>query len=51
MDSGATVSVIPKQLWLDITKGGAELTRYHGDVSAANGGEMGILGKWQTVAI
>lgn len=49
VDSGATLSVIPKQLWLDITKGGVELTGHSGDVSAANGGEMGILGKWQTV--
>lgn len=49
VDSGATLSVIPKQLWLDITKGGSELVGHHGDVSAANGGQMGILGKWQTV--
>uniref|UniRef100_A0A8C5BZ39 Peptidase A2 domain-containing protein n=1 Tax=Gadus morhua TaxID=8049 RepID=A0A8C5BZ39_GADMO len=49
VDSGATLSVIPKQLWLEITKGGAELSGHQGDVSAANGGLMGILGKWQTV--
>lgn len=49
VDSGATLSVIPKQLWLEITKGGAELSGHHGDVSAANGGLMGIMGKWQTV--
>ncbi|XP_063063732.1 basic salivary proline-rich protein 2-like isoform X2 [Engraulis encrasicolus] len=49
IDSGATLSVIPKQIWLDITKGGSELTGHHGEVSAANGGLMGILGKWQTI--
>uniref|UniRef100_A0A8C1ND16 Peptidase A2 domain-containing protein n=1 Tax=Cyprinus carpio TaxID=7962 RepID=A0A8C1ND16_CYPCA len=49
VDSGATLSVIPKQRWLEITKGGTELSGHHGDVSAVNGGLMGILGKWQTV--
>uniref|UniRef100_A0A8C2G0P5 Peptidase A2 domain-containing protein n=1 Tax=Cyprinus carpio TaxID=7962 RepID=A0A8C2G0P5_CYPCA len=49
VDSGATLSVIPKQRWLEITKGGTELSGHHGDVSAANGGLMRILGKWQTV--
>ena len=51
VDSGATLSVIPKQLWLEITKGGAELSGHQGDVSAANGGLMGILGKWQTASL
>lgn len=49
VDSGATLSVIPKTLWSDMTKGGSDLTEYTGDVSAANGGGMVILGKWQTV--
>lgn len=49
VDSGATLSVIPKQVWLDITKRGSDLAGHHGDVSATNGGGMGILGKWQTV--
>lgn len=41
VDSGATLSVIPKQLWLDLTKGGSELVGHQGDVSAANGGGGG----------
>ena len=49
VDSGATLSIIPKSLWLDMTKGGSELMGYSGDVAAANGGGMVILGKWQTV--
>ena len=49
VDSGATLSVIPKGVWLAITKGGSELVGHQGDVSAANGGGMGILGKWHTV--
>lgn len=44
VDSGATLSVIPKEVWLTITKGGSELAGHQGDVSAANGGGMGILG-------
>ena len=49
VDSGATLSIIPKSLWSDMTKGGSELVGYAGDVSAANGGGMVILRKWQTV--
>lgn len=43
-----SIYVIPKQIWHDLTKGGSELTGHQGDVSAANGGRMGIVGKWQT---
>ena len=46
VDSGATLVVIPKQVWLEITKGRVELLDHQGDVSAANGGRMGILGTW-----
>lgn len=46
VDSGATLSVIPKWVWLAITKGGSELV---GDISAANGRGIEILGKWHTV--
>ena len=49
VDSGATFSVIPKKIWLNITNGGSQLDGHQGEVSAANGGGMGILGKWQTV--
>lgn len=49
VDSGATLSIIPKQVWLVITKGGSELVGHESDVSAVNGGGMGILGKWHTV--
>lgn len=49
VDSGAALSVIPKQVWLSITNGGSELMGHEGNVSAANGGAMGVMGKWQTV--
>lgn len=49
VDSGAALSVIPKQVWMTITKGGSELEKYQGDVSAANGGVVAILGRWHTV--
>lgn len=49
VDRGAKLSVIPKQVWLAITKDGSELVGHQGDVSAANDRGMGILGKWYTV--
>lgn len=49
VDTGATRSVIPKQIWLSITKGGSDLQKYVGDARAANGGAMEVLGGWQTV--
>lgn len=51
VDSGATLSVIPKHIWLTITNGGPELTGYIGNVSAANGGGMGVLGHQQSVSL
>uniref|UniRef100_A0A668B003 Peptidase A2 domain-containing protein n=1 Tax=Myripristis murdjan TaxID=586833 RepID=A0A668B003_9TELE len=49
VDTGASHSIIPKQVWLSITKGGSDLQEYIGDARAANGGAMQILGGWQTV--
>ncbi|XP_039509629.1 uncharacterized protein LOC120464304 [Pimephales promelas] len=49
IDTGAQVSIIPKQRWLTITNGGAHLERHEGVVRVANGGRMLILGRWQTV--
>lgn len=48
VDSGADRSIIPKSLWLTLTNGGCGLVDYQGNVSAANGGGMHILGVWQT---
>uniref|UniRef100_A0A3B3SMD4 Peptidase A2 domain-containing protein n=1 Tax=Paramormyrops kingsleyae TaxID=1676925 RepID=A0A3B3SMD4_9TELE len=49
VDTGASCSVIPKHLWLAITKGGCELVDYKGEATAANGGGMHVVGCWQTV--
>uniref|UniRef100_A0A8B9J5V6 SRCR domain-containing protein n=1 Tax=Astyanax mexicanus TaxID=7994 RepID=A0A8B9J5V6_ASTMX len=49
IDTGAQVSIVSKKTWLDITGGGSDLQSYEGRVAVANGGEMEILGKWQTV--
>ena len=49
IDSGACLSVIPKQIWLTATNGGSELNVYAGEVAAANGGGMGVMGSWQTI--
>lgn len=49
VDTGASCSVIPKQLWLTITKGGCNLENYMGRATAANGGGMHVVGCWQTV--
>uniref|UniRef100_A0A668AJ95 Peptidase A2 domain-containing protein n=1 Tax=Myripristis murdjan TaxID=586833 RepID=A0A668AJ95_9TELE len=49
VDTRASHSIIPKQVWLSITKGGSDLQEYIGDARAANGGAMQILGGWQTV--
>lgn len=49
VESGATLSVIPKHIWLTITNGGSELTGYTGNVSASNGEGMEVVGRWQTV--
>lgn len=49
IDTGAQVSIVPKQFWLNVTKGGSSLDGYQGKVAVANGGEMSILGRWQTV--
>lgn len=49
IDTGAQASVISKSVWLQITKGGRELTEYNREVCAANGGDMRIMGRWQTV--
>lgn len=48
-DTGAQVSIVPKQFWLSVTNGGSSLDGYQGRVAVANGGEMPILGRWQTV--
>uniref|UniRef100_A0A3B1IVL0 Peptidase A2 domain-containing protein n=1 Tax=Astyanax mexicanus TaxID=7994 RepID=A0A3B1IVL0_ASTMX len=49
IDTGAQVSIVSKKTWLDITEGRSDLQSYEGRVAVANGGEMEILGKWQTV--
>lgn len=49
IDTGAQVSIVPKQFWLSVTNGGSSLDGYQGRVAVANGGEMSILGRWQTV--
>lgn len=49
LDTGAQVSVVPKQFWLSATNGGSALMDYHGKVAVADGGEMEIMGCWQTV--
>lgn len=46
VDTGAQVSVVAKEFWLQATGGGSELLPYTGTVSAANGGRMSIIGKW-----
>uniref|UniRef100_A0A8C6LYF6 Peptidase A2 domain-containing protein n=1 Tax=Nothobranchius furzeri TaxID=105023 RepID=A0A8C6LYF6_NOTFU len=48
IDTGASHSVISRKLWLSFTRGGCELTPYGGNVTAANGGGMCIMGCWQT---
>uniref|UniRef100_A0A667X1Q3 Peptidase A2 domain-containing protein n=1 Tax=Myripristis murdjan TaxID=586833 RepID=A0A667X1Q3_9TELE len=49
VDTGASRSIIPKRLWLSATGGGCDLGDYLGNATAANGGEMHVLGCWQTV--
>uniref|UniRef100_A0A672T9I1 Peptidase A2 domain-containing protein n=1 Tax=Sinocyclocheilus grahami TaxID=75366 RepID=A0A672T9I1_SINGR len=49
IDTGAQISIVPKQFWLNVTNGGSSLDGYQGRVAVANGGEMSILGRWQTV--
>ena len=49
VDTGATCSIIPKQLWLSATEGGCDLRDYLGNATAANGGGMHVVGCWQTV--
>lgn len=49
IDTGADVSIIPKSIWLSFTNGGRELKEYFGAASAANGGPMCVVGRWQTV--
>nr|XP_054588684.1 retroviral-like aspartic protease 1 [Nothobranchius furzeri] len=48
VDTGASRSVISRKLWLSFTRGVGELTPYEGNVTAANGGGMCIMGCWQT---
>ncbi|KAJ8016328.1 hypothetical protein DPEC_G00006050 [Dallia pectoralis] len=48
VDTGAQVSIVPKAVWLEITKGSAELRGFEGKVAAANGEEMEVIGRWQT---
>uniref|UniRef100_A0A8C6VSP9 Peptidase A2 domain-containing protein n=1 Tax=Nothobranchius furzeri TaxID=105023 RepID=A0A8C6VSP9_NOTFU len=48
IDTGASRSVILRKLWLSFTRGVCELTPYEGNVTAANGRGMCILGCWQT---
>lgn len=45
VDTGASRSVIPKHLWLSITKGGCALADYPGKATAVNGGDAyyGVL--------
>ena len=49
VNTGASCSVIPKQLWLTVTEGGCSLVDYAGRATAANGGGMAVVGCWQTV--
>ena len=49
VDTGAEVSIIPKAIWLSLTKGGGELEEYLGETLAANGGPMCVVGRWHTV--
>ncbi|XP_010786554.1 retroviral-like aspartic protease 1 [Notothenia coriiceps] len=49
VNTGASCSIIPKQLWLSVTKGGCDLGNYAGRATAASGGGMHIVGCWQTV--
>ena len=49
VDTGASRSIIPKQMWLTITEGGCELSEFTGSAMAANGAGMTIMGCWQTV--
>ena len=44
VDTGASRSIIPKQLWLSVTNGGSDLVNYIGRATAANGGGMHVLG-------
>ena len=49
VDTGANASIIPKSVWLSVTNGDGKLMEYTGDASAANGGPMCVVGRWQTV--
>ena len=49
IDTGAQVSIISKQTWLQVTNGGAELMEFPGEALAANGGGMDVIGRWQTI--
>uniref|UniRef100_A0A673HHN6 Peptidase A2 domain-containing protein n=1 Tax=Sinocyclocheilus rhinocerous TaxID=307959 RepID=A0A673HHN6_9TELE len=49
IDTSTQISIVPKQFWLNVSNGGSSLDGYQGKVAMANGGEMSILGRWQTV--
>uniref|UniRef100_A0A3P9JN09 Peptidase A2 domain-containing protein n=1 Tax=Oryzias latipes TaxID=8090 RepID=A0A3P9JN09_ORYLA len=49
IDTGASRSVISKSMWLVITNGGTDLGNYVGKATTVNGGQLVVLGSWQTV--
>lgn len=49
IDTGAQVSIVPKQFWVEATGGGSDLTQYNGSLSVANGDKMEVVGRWTTI--
>lgn len=49
VDTGAQVSIVPKQFWLEATGGVGELVEYNGSLSVANGEKMEAVGQWTTI--
>lgn len=48
VDTGAQVSIVPKQFWLEATGGVGDLVEYNGSLSVANGEKMEVVGRWTT---
>lgn len=48
VDTGAQVSAVSKEFWLEATKGGGDLITYNGSLSVANGDRMEVISQWKT---
>lgn len=49
IDTGAQVSVVPKQLWVEVTGGGTDSMQYNGSMLVTNGDKIEVMGRWTTI--